>query len=511
MSESSRQGVQGDTVLVTFLGTGDYSPVAYRMGTQSVETAHFAYAAATFYEARHVRVLATQEAEDRHGEGMRAAFAGLPGVSLEFHAIPSGKDTDELWRIFDTLIDSLQTDGPVILDITHGFRTLPFFSAAAIAHLRAVGDLSEDFRVVYGAFDASKESGVAPVWELTAFLDLLDWAHGVSVFTTTGLADPLLAAFRAQDSKQRQALAREGGRNFPRTNTLAGALERFSNDFLTLRIAAMVCGDGQEKPRSSARQLLDAIEATGKEAGEFLPALKPLLQRLTNLARGLEAPSLHGPDADQALVTLAKRYLAQKRYAEAAVVVREAWVSRHATSPAQTSAGREGFDEAGRRAAEARWNRDCAEARAVANVRNDIEHGGYRKRPLPGDSIRDQVRTLVENLEQTAREHHTPKSAGDTVGKTWFVSRHPGAVEWAQRQGIAVDNMVDHLDPEQVEAGDTVIGTLPVHLAARICERGARYWHLTLNLTADMRGRELSADDLDAAGARLEAFNIRKD
>ncbi|WJW76826.1 CRISPR-associated protein Csx16 [Thiohalobacter sp. IOR34] len=84
-------------------------------------------------------------------------------------------------------------------------------------------------------------------------------------------------------------------------------------------------------------------------------------------------------------------------------------------------------------------------------------------------------------------------------------------MEWAQRQGIAVDNMVDHLDPEQVEAGDTVIGTLPVHLAARICERGARYWHLTLNLTADMRGRELSADDLDAAGARLEAFNIRKD
>ncbi|MDW8324914.1 MAG: CRISPR-associated protein Csx16, partial [Burkholderiales bacterium] len=54
---------------------------------------------------------------------------------------------------------------------------------------------------------------------------------------------------------------------------------------------------------------------------------------------------------------------------------------------------------------------------------------------------------------------------------TWFVSRHPGAIKWAARKGIRVDRQVDHLDVDVVQAGDVVIGTLPVHLAAEVCAR----------------------------------------
>ena len=90
----------------------------------------------------------------------------------------------------------------------------------------------------------------------------------------------------------------------------------------------------------------------------------------------------------------------------------------------------------------------------------------------------------------------------------WFISRHPGAVEWASRQGLAVDQYAAHLDPVQVQPGDTVIGSLPVNLAAAICERGARYFHLSLELPGRLRGRELSADQLDALGARLEEYRV---
>jgi CRISPR-associated protein Csx16 len=91
---------------------------------------------------------------------------------------------------------------------------------------------------------------------------------------------------------------------------------------------------------------------------------------------------------------------------------------------------------------------------------------------------------------------------------TWFISRHPGAVEWARRSGRAVDRWQAHLDTAQVHPGDTVIGTLPVHLAAQVCARGAHYLHLSLDLPAPWRGRELSADDLCTAGARLEAYHV---
>ncbi len=91
---------------------------------------------------------------------------------------------------------------------------------------------------------------------------------------------------------------------------------------------------------------------------------------------------------------------------------------------------------------------------------------------------------------------------------TLFVSRHPGALEWAAEEGIAVDALLAHLDPETIQTGDIVIGTLPIHLAARVCERGGRYLHLSLELPPDWRGRELSAADLRWCGARLEEFKV---
>ena len=93
---------------------------------------------------------------------------------------------------------------------------------------------------------------------------------------------------------------------------------------------------------------------------------------------------------------------------------------------------------------------------------------------------------------------------------TFLVTRHPGALEWLLAQGLTDIAHVAHLDPACVAAGDVVIGTLPVHLAAKVCERGARYFNLSLDVPESMRGRELSAEALTAFGARLEEYAIQK-
>jgi CRISPR-associated protein Csx16 len=91
---------------------------------------------------------------------------------------------------------------------------------------------------------------------------------------------------------------------------------------------------------------------------------------------------------------------------------------------------------------------------------------------------------------------------------TWFVSRHAGALQWLEQQGICVDRCVAHLDPAQLEAGDKVIGTLPVHLAGQVCARQAQYWHLSMDVPANKRGSELSLADMHACDARLEPFLV---
>ncbi len=91
---------------------------------------------------------------------------------------------------------------------------------------------------------------------------------------------------------------------------------------------------------------------------------------------------------------------------------------------------------------------------------------------------------------------------------TFFISRHPGAVVWAARQGLYIDHVLPHLDTSLVEAGDTVAGTLPLPLAADVCARGARYLHLAVSLPLALRGQELSADQLSALGAQLCEYKV---
>ncbi len=96
--------------------------------------------------------------------------------------------------------------------------------------------------------------------------------------------------------------------------------------------------------------------------------------------------------------------------------------------------------------------------------------------------------------------------------RKFFVTRHQGAVDWAWEEGHIDDqtNIVATMKPETVQPGDLVIGTLPVHLAARVVEQGGRYQHLVLDISEAKRGVELSVTDMRASGARLEELFIQR-
>lgn len=90
----------------------------------------------------------------------------------------------------------------------------------------------------------------------------------------------------------------------------------------------------------------------------------------------------------------------------------------------------------------------------------------------------------------------------------YFVTRHPGALDWAAEEGIRIDCKVDHIDPTRLRPNDIVIGSLPVNLAGEVCARGARYLHLSLELSRELRGKELTAADMRACGARIEEYRV---
>jgi len=62
---------------------------------------------------------------------------------------------------------------------------------------------------------------------------------------------------------------------------------------------------------------------------------------------------------------------------------------------------------------------------------------------------------------------------------TRHCQRH--ARRWAAAQGIALDYVFPRLNPRFLRPGDTVIGRLPVPLAAQVWTLGASYLHLPLD------------------------------
>jgi CRISPR-associated protein Csx16 len=95
---------------------------------------------------------------------------------------------------------------------------------------------------------------------------------------------------------------------------------------------------------------------------------------------------------------------------------------------------------------------------------------------------------------------------------TLLISRHPSAIAWVKSK-MPVDEVLTHLTDEdlaKLTPAHTVIGTLPIHLAAAVCEKGATFIYLSLDTPPELRGQELTVEQMDQLGARLERYHVEK-
>lgn len=87
--------------------------------------------------------------------------------------------------------------------------------------------------------------------------------------------------------------------------------------------------------------------------------------------------------------------------------------------------------------------------------------------------------------------------------ETVIISRHPGAIEWLRRQKIT-GVVIEQATAEDVR-GKVVIGNSPLHLAAEAHQIGS----IDLpGLTREQRGRDLTPEEMDAAGACIRWYIV---
>ncbi len=499
-----------NSILITFLGTGNYQSAGYQLDGKHFTSQYVAQAIASILRVDEVHVLATKEARQCHGKGITQAVKSS-GAEVFLHEIPGGSCREQQWELFEAMRAQLVqfANAEVVVDITHGFRAQPFFASTVISLLRATEHGCADLRLLYGEFQPGQDA--APIWDLTLFVELQDWVHALVVFLRSGRADILnTLASRAESAIRRNHYQQGGGhQDMPKLKPLVNAISRFADDLATVRIASILLGieENATKPgTSTAQALLQALQQCSGDVSRLMPPLQTVLEDLRNMVAPMcGVTTLSGATGHAALVALAELYSRLGRYAEAVVVVREGYICLSAGKGA-CDVGRDFADDE-RQGAEHDWYQvNPALQKQVGDIRNDIEHGGFRKQPLAGSALKKRVIDLVDRFAQAqavaSSEHRKP------TGKTFFVSRHAGAVLWAKNHGIVVDQHVIHLQPEEVGTGDTVIGSLPVHLVAAICQRGAQYINLSMDLPRDLRGRELTAEEMERCAARLESFEV---
>ncbi|WP_434578121.1 TIGR02221 family CRISPR-associated protein [Thermoanaerobacterium thermosaccharolyticum] len=128
--------------------------------------------------------------------GVLKKYEGIVNT-IEAVDIPSGEIEEELWDIFDKVLGKINYKDEIIFDITHSFRSLPVLALIILNYAKFVKKC-EIKGMYYGAVEAlgvpaneiekklKLEDRNAPIFNLTPFVNLLDWTVGIDRFIEDG-------------------------------------------------------------------------------------------------------------------------------------------------------------------------------------------------------------------------------------------------------------------------------------------------------------------------------------
>ena len=282
---------------ISFLGTNDYLECIYYIDGEDKKSQPLKYVqeysvkkfSSNWDKNDKVLIFTTKTASEKNwvdnghnkpsqGLGKRLELLNLTPETKNI-MIPDGNSEDEIWEIFEKVFDELENGDEIIFDITHAFRSIPMLAIVILNYAKVLKNVSLS-GIYYGAMEAlgsfpvvkeiELEKRFVPIFELTAFDNLLDWSSAIERFTKSGDAsrikelasgklNPVLRETRGKD------------KNAENLNKLADNLDIFSKSIITNR----EINGGISFAANGIKEKLSLIENT-----DIIPAFKPLLQKI---------------------------------------------------------------------------------------------------------------------------------------------------------------------------------------------------------------------------------------
>jgi len=410
--------------LLTFLGTANYEKTIYTLADQRHATCYCPAAVAHFYRPETTLVMVTAAAQEKHFE----TLADEVGQFTKPVAVPIPDEQSEveLWQIFAALTQHVAEEDELIVDITNGFRSLPFLSFLAVAFLRLARRVKVR-HIYYGAFEArDREKNETPIFDLTPFITLLDWTIATDRFTRFGDASDLAGLLRKGmppgPLMGTDLQARELGNGLKQA---AGAMEEVS---LALRLTRPL------ETMAASHDLVGRLQTAGPLIEQNAPPYGLLAEQIRQAYDPLALPDpLAQSNWRQNLeiqLDLIKWYLDKGQVVQALTLAREWLVSllvyhfqgdsltdyenvrrpvenalnneveRH--KPTRRSPLQPAFDQLLQQLPNHRelgkvWDE-------LTKLRNDIAHVGMKPNPKNADKLRQEAKDLYPRLQTLGRQ-----------------------------------------------------------------------------------------------------------
>lgn len=258
-----------ETLLVSSVGT-THKQTTYVYNKYRHETRFSPVALAEFLEIDRVLLARTREAAT-HDDALEQEFGEI--VPCGFETISQVQCRMDIDSMMGQLIEAIRKRGPqrVVLDVTHGFRSLPMVFFAAVMHLDALDDIELD-GIYYSQFQDDGEE--TPIIDLTYLHTLMEWYHAINTFKRTGELRPVHKLLE----ERKESLFRESEDERP--TELADLVSSLGCVSQNLDAGIPL------KTGTAARDTLDAMEAIdnsqfiGPEE-RFLAPLSGLLNRVS--------------------------------------------------------------------------------------------------------------------------------------------------------------------------------------------------------------------------------------
>ncbi|HWP49655.1 MAG TPA: TIGR02221 family CRISPR-associated protein [Candidatus Limnocylindrales bacterium] len=288
-------------VMLAFLGTNDYLPCNYLLnekgkisGVRFIQEALVSLFCKDWTEKDRIIIFLTEEAKnknwvdnghkDRDGkplqrEGLKRRLESL-GLKTKIldKEIPDGRTEEEIWRIFDEVLNQIDHGDEVIFDMTHAFRSLPMLAIIILNYAKVIKNIKIN-GVYYGAFESlgsirevekmAVQDRNVPIFNLTPFVRLFDWTNAIHNFITYGDAKDI-SELTQQEIKSILADTQgkdEGAQNL---RELSKQLKKLTKLIQTSRGPGLI--DGFD---------FDGLRELIKKEG-FLKPINPLLDKIAN-------------------------------------------------------------------------------------------------------------------------------------------------------------------------------------------------------------------------------------